>query len=63
MICMLFFFLSSFLFEAERMLREQEEDILSIISMFEKVNQELEACDSLTSQASSQRVSVKVQVS
>lgn len=45
------------------MLREQEEDILSIISMFEKVNQELEACDSLTSQASSQRVSVKVQVS
>ncbi|KAM8726020.1 mitotic checkpoint serine/threonine-protein kinase BUB1 isoform 1-T1 [Acanthopagrus schlegelii] len=43
---------------AERMLREQEEDILSIISMFEKVNQELEACGGLTSQASSQRLPV-----
>lgn len=61
MICMLFF--SFFFFEAERMLREQEEDILNIISMFEKVNQELEACGGLTSQASSQRVSVKIQVS
>ncbi|XP_073349429.1 mitotic checkpoint serine/threonine-protein kinase BUB1 [Pagrus major] len=44
---------------AEKMVREQEEDILSILSiksMFEKVNQELEACGGLTSQASSQRL-------
>ncbi|XP_067338875.1 mitotic checkpoint serine/threonine-protein kinase BUB1 isoform X2 [Channa argus] len=39
-------------------LREQEEGILSIKSLLEKVTQDLEACGTLTSQSSSQRLPV-----
>ncbi|KAM7368280.1 hypothetical protein PAMP_014515 [Pampus punctatissimus] len=43
---------------AERMLREQQESILSIKCMLEKLNQDLEAGGCLTSQPLSQRLSV-----
>ncbi|KAM7395839.1 hypothetical protein PAMA_007224 [Pampus argenteus] len=43
---------------AERMLREQQESILSIKCMLEKLNQDLEAGGCLPSQPSSQRLSV-----
>ncbi|XP_044025669.1 LOW QUALITY PROTEIN: mitotic checkpoint serine/threonine-protein kinase BUB1 [Siniperca chuatsi] len=42
----------------EKLLRRQEEDVLSLQYMLEKVNQDLESCRGLTSQPSSQRLSV-----
>ncbi|KAI3364637.1 hypothetical protein L3Q82_011420 [Scortum barcoo] len=42
----------------EKMLREQEEGILSIKSLLEKVNQEMELCGALSNQTLSQRPSV-----
>nr|XP_046228859.1 mitotic checkpoint serine/threonine-protein kinase BUB1 isoform X2 [Scatophagus argus] len=43
----------------EKVVREQEEEILSIKCMLEKLNRELEACGGLTSQPSSHRLSVE----
>lgn len=49
-------------FAEEQVVREQEEDILSMKCMMEKLNQELEACGGLSSQPSSQRVRMQIQV-